>query len=108
MVYEEKCLFATLCTVRVHLMSPYRDHDPLADRPPPRYAVESDDDDDPAVPDLPVAFTFSTQQEIEKHLPLIVASGNAGIFLGSLLASLLVPSRVYANSIEVTVWIFLF
>ena len=88
----------------VSIMPPYLDHDPLTDRNPrPRYAVESDDEDDLKGTDGYFdVFSFESALEIEKHLPLILASGSAGIFLSSLLASRAhsAPTGVYAISTE--------
>jgi hypothetical protein len=84
------------------------DIDPLADVPPPRYAIESDDEDEderlPQTSSLKVEITFKSErhgQEIDKHVPLVVASGQAGSVLARLLDLPLISSRVYANSVEV-------
>jgi hypothetical protein len=90
------------------------DIDPLADVPPPRYALESDDEDEDDGPPLSslsllrrsveVEITFKTEsqnQELERHIPLIVASGQAGNVLAHILGRPSISSRVYANSVEV-------
>ena len=91
--------------------------DPLADVSPPRYAIESDDEDEdegnlghPQIPssnpkrNIGMEVTFKPEengQEMEKHVHLIVASGQAGSILARLLGRPSISSRVYVNSIEV-------
>lgn len=91
------------------------DVDPLADVAPPRHAIESDDEDEDegnmnilhessSISSVNVKITFKTErqsEEMEKHVPLIVASGQAGNALFHLLGRPSLSSRVYANSVEV-------
>jgi len=93
--------------------------DPLADVAPPRHAIESDDEDeDEGIFQTPssdskrnvdVEITFKAEkdgQDLESHMPLIVASGQAGHVLARLLSRSPICSRVYANSIEVFLFLF--
>ncbi len=93
--------------------------DPLADIPPPRHAIESDDEDeDEGIFQAPssdlkrnvkVEITFKAEkdgQDLENHMPLIVASGQAGNVLARLLSRSPICSRVYVNSIEVFLFYF--
>jgi len=89
--------------------------DPLADAAPPRHAIESDDEDEdegnfqrPRTPsskrNAEVEITFKAEkdgQDLGNHMPLIVASGQAGNVLARILGRQPICSRVYVNSIEV-------
>ncbi|KAF8123033.1 hypothetical protein EV363DRAFT_1550051 [Boletus edulis] len=87
-------------------MEPY----PLADAPPPRYAVESDDEDEynplsaPTRSDQPpaeISVEFKSIYDIPSKRPLVFASGEAGVSWAKIVNLGEQQAGIYVNKLQV-------
>lgn len=84
---------------------------PLADAPPPRYAVESDDEDEynplspPSGSDQPpeVKVEFKSIYDIPSKRPLIFASAEAGLSWAKIVNFGQQQAGIYANNLPVQI-----